>query len=284
MKKIKLFKVSLVSSFSLWLTLFALLPLLLIALVSIMQQDTQMALNFRFTLANYAHVFDPLYVKIFLRSIGLALLCTLLCLLIAYPFAYGLARVGNKYKQLLLLLVIIPFWTSSLVRSYAMLALLKTKGLVNSVLLSLGIIDAPLQIIYTNTAVLISLVYNLLPFMVLPLYTNMEKLDYRLLEAARDLGANAFTTFVKVLLPLTVMGIVAGSILVFLPAMTLFYIPDFMGGAKSLLLGNLIQHRFLMSQNWPEGTALSMVLTVMMGLLIWLYWSINRHKLRQEWL
>ena len=201
--------------------------------------------------------------------------------MIGYPFAYIIAQSKPFTKNLLLLLVIVPFWTSSLIRSYAMITLLKTKGLVNSLLLSLGIIHTPLQILYTNTAVIIGLVYNLLPFMILPLFANIERLDRNLLDAARDLGANWLTAFRRVIIPMTLPGILGGCMMVFLPAMTLFYIPDLLGGAKSMLLGNLIQDQFLFSNNWPGGAAISMILTAIMAIILWVYWRNSKAKDRQ---
>ena len=170
-----------------------------------------------------------------------------------------------------MVLIIIPFWTSALTRTYALMAIFKLKGLLNTSLLYLGIIHDPLQILFTNTAVLIGNVYNLLPFMILPLYANIEKLDPLLIDAARDLGANRFQLFTKIILPLTMPGIIAGILLVFLPAMTLFYVSTLLGDSKQLLLGNLIQNQFLSMHDWPGGSATSIVLTVLMLLLLLFY-------------
>jgi spermidine/putrescine transport system permease protein len=159
-----------------------------------------------------------------------------------------------------------------------MITMLKPKGIINSILLWLHVIDKPLQILFTDTAVIIGSVYNLLPFMVLPLLTNIERLDHQYIDAARDLGANRFTTFSKIILPLTMPGIVSGCILVFLPAMTIFYIPDLLGGAKSILLGNLIQNQFLITQNWPLGSAISVVFTLLLIALLLIYWRSTKGK------
>jgi spermidine/putrescine transport system permease protein len=222
-------------------------------------------------LDSYAQLLNPAYCKIFIQSIYLALSCTVICLIIGYPFAFIIARSKNRYKSLLLLLVIIPFWTSSLIRTYAIMALLKAKGLINLALLSLGIIHQPLQMLYSYAAVLIGCVYDFLPFMILPLYANIEKLNSEYIEAARDLGANKFTTFIKIIIPLTMPGIIAGSLLVFLPSMTMFYIPVLLGGAKNILLGNLIESQFLAANNWPGGAAISIVITAMMCVFILIY-------------
>jgi spermidine/putrescine transport system permease protein len=254
-----------------WLAIFALVPNFLVLITSLLQPGDNELVRLQLSIESYQALFNTTYFKIFARSFVLAGTCTLLCLLIAYPFSYALARMPEQYKGFLLLLVIIPFWTSSLIRSYAIIAILKTNGLLNKALLSLGLIDQPLHLMYTGTAVMIGLVYSLLPFMILPLYANIEKLDRRLLDAASDLGANGIQTFFRVILPLTLPGILAGSMLVFLPAMTLFYIPDLLGGAKNLLLGNLIQNQFLAARNWPMGAAVSIALTIFMGLMLLAY-------------
>lgn len=262
----------------LWLSFFALIPAVLVFITSLLQQGDSEFIRLELTLDNYITLINSVYLKIFIHSFSLAGLATFICLLIAYPFAYILARMNNPYKGLLLLLVIIPFWTSSLIRTYAIMALLKTKGIFNSFLLSLGWIDQPLQLLYTNIAVMIGLVYTLLPFMILPLYANIEKLDPRLLDAARDLGASKARILWKIILPLTWPGILAGSMLVFLPAMSMFYIPDLLGGAKSMLVGNLIENQFLSARNWPMGAAVSIVLTLLMGLFLLIYRYTTRNN------
>ncbi len=261
-----------------WLIIFALLPFLLVSIVSFLSHDENHLIRLPFTLAHYIDLNNAIYLKIFEKSFYLAGLCTIICLILGYPFAYAIARMENHFKSLFILLIIIPFWTSSLIRTYSMITILKPKGIINSVLLWLGIIDKPLALLYSDIAVVIGLIYNLLPFMVLPLLTNIERLDNRLLDAARDLGANRFTTFRKITLPLTMPGIISGSILVFLPAMTIFYIPDLLGGSKSILLGNLIQNQFLVTQNWPLGSAISIVFTLLLGFLLFIYWRTMRGK------
>lgn len=262
-----------------WLLTFALVPLLLVTMASFMSHNENHLVTLPVTLENYAALGSRVYLKIFRESFYIAGTCTLLCLLLGYPFAYRVARMQSRLRELLILLIIIPFWTSSLIRCYSIMTLLKPRGVVNSLLIWTGIIDKPLQIMFTDTAVMIGLVYNLLPFMVLPLLTNIERLDDRLVDAARDLGANRFTTFRKVILPLTIPGIISGCILVFLPAMTLFYIPDLLGGSKSILLGNLIQNQFLIAQNWPLGSAVSMVFTLLLVILMLIYWKSIRSGL-----
>lgn len=262
----------------LWLGLFAMLPISLTFITSLLTTDIETIVKFTLTPHNFLELFNQAYITIFLESIYLAGASTLICLLIGYPFAFIIARTQNKYRSLLLLLVIIPFWTSSLIRTYAIMAILKTKGIINSILLALGIIHHPVQILYSYTAVLVGCVYDLLPFMILPLYANIEKLDEEYIEAAQDLGANKITTLFKVIIPLTMTGILAGSVLVFLPAMTMFYIPVLLGGAKNLLVGNLIEHQFLAANNWPVGAAISVFITLLMGICIFIYWRKAKTK------
>jgi len=265
-----------------WLGLFALLPFALIAVASFLSHDENHLLRLPLTLQNYAQLNNVIYLTIFKQSFYQAGACTLICLGLGYPFAYMIAQCPARLKWLLLLLIIIPFWTSSLIRTYSMITLLKAKGIINGILLGLGIINQPLPLLFSDTAVMIGLVYNLLPFMVLPLLTNIERLDHRLIDAARDLGANRFTTFRKIILPLTMPGILSGCILVFLPAMTIFYIPDLLGGSKAMLLGNLIQNQFLVAQNWPLGSAISIIFILALVLLLFIYWRSTHGKTERE--
>jgi spermidine/putrescine transport system permease protein len=271
----KIFKKISITTIWLWLGVFALAPLLMMVVTSLLTSDSEKLAKLPFTISNYFHLFNPVYLKIFLQSFSLAASVTIFCLILAYPFAYVIARSKSKYKTVLLLLVIIPFWTSSLIRTYAIMAILKAKGILNGLLLALGIIHQPLHILYTTTAVIIGCVYDLLPFMILPLYANMEKLDESLLEASRDLGASKLRTLIKIIIPLTLPGIIAGSILVFLPAMTMFYIPVLLGGARNLLLGNLIENQFLVANNWPTGAAISVFITILMCIMVFIYWLRN---------
>jgi spermidine/putrescine transport system permease protein len=197
---------------------------------------------------------------------------TCICLVTAYPFAAILARTRRPLRNTLLLLVVIPFWTNSLVRTYAITAMLNSSGIVNSLLLSVGLIDAPLAMMYTPGAVVLGLTYTLLPFMILPLYAALERLDRRYLEAARDLGASPWRAFWRVVVPLTMPGIVSGCMLVFLPGIGMFYVSDVLGGARAMLLGNFIRDQFLTTRDWPLGAAASVTLTVLMGVMLLLYW------------
>ncbi len=218
-----------------WMLIFAIVPFFLIFVASFLSHSQTSLLQLPFTLQNYVELYNPIYLKVFQNSVLIAGSATFICLILGYPFAWMVTRMQGAMKSFCIMLVIIPFWTSSLIRSYALIAIIKGKGVLNTLLISLGLIHEPLSLMFTNTAVIIGLVYNLLPFMILPIMTNVERLDFRLVEAARDLGANRFTTFRRVIIPLSMPGIIAGCILVFLPAMTLFYISDILGGAKSVL-------------------------------------------------
>jgi spermidine/putrescine transport system permease protein len=193
--------------------------------------------------------------------------------LLGYPLAYFIAQLPKKWQQPGLILVMIPFWINFLIRSYAWVIILRTQGVLNTFLLKFGFIDQPLQMLYNEVAVMLGMVYALLPFMVLPIYVSIEQLDHRLLEAASDLGASPFTAFRKVTLPLTMPGIAAGTILVFISSLGMFVVPDVMGGAKSALIGNLIQNQFLSARDWPFGGALSIVLALLSLVLIVLYYK-----------
>lgn len=264
--KVKRFNIALLSG---WLILFGGVPLLLLVMTSFLAQDAQEFFRFAFSLESYRQLLNPTYLEVILRSVHYAALTTIFCLLFGYPFAWLTCRLPARLRLVVMVLMMIPFWTNSLIRTYAVRMLLGTKGLVNKALLATGLIDAPLKLMYTDTAVVIGLVYLMLPFMILPLYANIEKFDYRLLEAARDLGARPLRAFRTVVLPLTLPGVLAGCIMVFVPTMGLFYVAVLLGGGRKLLVGNLIQHHFLVSHNWPLGSAMSAVLIIMMvGLLI----------------
>jgi spermidine/putrescine transport system permease protein len=265
-----------------WLVLFALLPFLLVFFASFFSAGQDQLISFHVTLNNYRDIFNATYFHIFIRSFYLAGITTLLCLLLGYPFAFIISRFPAHVRPGLIFLVIIPFWTSSLIRLYSTIILIRGQGLISHFLLWAHIIQQPVDLLYTQTAVLIGLVYALLPFMILPLFANMEKFDWFLVDAAKDLGANRWQIMRKIVFPLTRPGIIAGVILVLLPAMTMFYIPDILGGAKSLLLGNLIKNQFIEARNWPLGSAASVVLTLIMGVMIAIYWKSTTKKERHK--
>ncbi|WCG86525.1 spermidine/putrescine ABC transporter permease PotB [Proteus terrae] len=255
-----------------WLMVFVFLPNIMIIATSFLTRDDANLVEMVFALDNYYRLFDPMYAEVLLHSINMAVVATLACLLLGYPFAYFLAKMPKKIQPLMLFLLIVPFWTNSLIRIYGLKIFLSTKGYFNEFLLWIGLIDKPLRIIYTPEAVVLGLVYILLPFMVLPLYSSIEKLDKPCLEAARDLGANKFQTFIRIIIPLTMPGIIAGCLLVMLPAMGLFFVADLMGGAKNLLIGNVIKSQFLNIRDWPFGAATSICLTLVMGLMLFVYY------------
>jgi spermidine/putrescine transport system permease protein len=276
------FRRSIVLAILLWMALFAFLPNLLVLLASFGRATDSLFLSPEFSLQSYQRLIDPLYGAILLSSLRLAGAVTVICLLCGYPFAAILARTQPPWRNWLLLLVVIPFWTNSLVRTYAMIAILNASGPLNKLLLYLGVIREPLQLMYTSGAVLAGLVYTLLPFMVLPLYAALERLDRRYVEVARDLGASPVQTFMRVILPLTMPGIISGCMLVFLPAVGMFYVADVLGGAKSMLLGNFIRDQFLTTRDWPFGAAASVAMTLTMALMLVLYWKSNAALHRQE--
>jgi len=230
-------------------------------------------------LANYARSLEPIYLQIYWRSLWLALLTTAACLLVSYPIAYYVAVLApRRWKGSLLALVVIPFWTSFLIRTYAWMLILRGEGLLNLVLLRLGVVDAPLHLLYGNLAVAIGLVYGELPFMILPLYASLEKLDRSLLEAAADLGAGAAQAFRRVTLPLVMPGLAAGVVLVFVPSLGQFVVSDLLGGARGMLLGNLIQNQLSVARNPPFGSALAFELMAAVLALLLGYALYARHR------
>ena len=245
-----------------WLFFFFLVPLGIVLAYSFAQRGVYGGIEWAFSLENYARALDPLYVKILWRSLGMALFTTIFCLVCGYPFAYFIAFAPARLKNLLLILLIIPFWTNFLIRTYAWIVILQEEGLINSLLLSIGVIRQPLNLLYTPTSVMLGMVYGYLPFMVLPLYSSLEKLQPALLEASMDLGANRLKTFLHVTLPLTAPGIAAGIVLVFIPTIGEFIIPDILGGAKTVLIGNLITNQFLTARDWPFGAAITFIVVL----------------------
>ena len=268
---------------------FFVVPLLLVLLLSFAQRSTYGGIRpipdlWAYLagggfLANYARSLEPIYLQIYGRSLLLAVATTVVCLLVSFPIAYYLAVLApRRWKGTLLALVVIPFWTSFLIRTYAWMLILRSEGLLNGVLLHLGVVEAPLSLLYTPSAVMIGLVYGELPFMILPLYASLEKLDRSLLEAGNDLGAGAVSTFFRITVPLTMPGIVAGIVLVFIPSLGQFVVSDLLGGAKTVLVGNLIQNQFAVARNKPFGAAIAFELTVVVLLLLWAYASYARRR------
>jgi spermidine/putrescine transport system permease protein len=246
---------------ALYLLIFFVIPLLIVVVYSFLTRGAYGQLVWEFNLQNYVRVVDPLYLKILGDSVMIALGTTLICLIISYPFAYAIARTASAQRRnILLILVMVPFWTNFLVRTYAWRVILGNDGPINGTLMALRIISEPLPLIFNTGAVMVGLVYGYLPFMVLPLYAAIERIDFSLIEAAHDLYADGRQAFLKVLLPLSMPGVIAGSILVFIPSLGTFVTTDLLGGSKTVMIGNLIQSQFLTARDWPFGSAFSVLL------------------------
>lgn len=259
-----------------WLLIFALLPNILVIAVSFLTRDSSDFIRLPVNIDSYWRMIDPLYLDVFVHSLWMAGITTLICLVLGYPFAWLVSRAQSRWQPLLMLLLILPFWTNSLVRVYALKLLLATNGLINKALLAIGIIDTPIDMLYTQGAVIIGLTYLLFPFMVLPLYAVFTDLRNDMLLASQDLGASRGQTFWHVVLPLTTPGIISGVLLVLLPAMGMFYVADILGGSRHLLVGNIIKNQFLDARDWPFGAAASVLLTVAMAVLLLAYRASSR--------
>ena len=272
-----------------WLLLFLLAPFLIVLKISfagaviasppfsaMIEWVDEGVMNIRIVTDNYAYLWeDDLYLNTYLNSLKISTISTFLCLLIGYPMAYAIVRSSHTTKHILLMLIILPFWTSFLLRVYAWMGLLADQGTINGLLMALGIIDEPLRMLYTEFAVYVGIVYTYVPFMILPLYANMEKLDWTLLEAAADLGARPATTFLTVTLPMTLPGVIAGSLLVFIPATGEFVIPDLLGGGNVLMIGRILYNEFNANVDWPVASAVAIALLLALVLPMMLYQHIQ---------
>ncbi len=268
-----------------WLTLFFLTPFLIVGKISLAELAissppfTRMIewtdsgiMTIRLIFDNFIYIFeDPLYSRTYFNSLRISTISTVICLFIGYPIAYGIVRSGPVAKKLLLFAIILPFWTSFLLRVYAWMGLLADQGTINSLLISMGFIDEPIHMLYTEFAVFVGIVYTYLPFMILPLYANMEKLDGTLNEAAADLGAGPVVTFLRITLPLTIPGIIAGSLLVFIPATGEYVIPDLLGGGNVQMIGRLLYNEFAKNIDWPVACAVAIVLLLLLVLPMAIY-------------
>lgn len=275
----------------LWLTLFFLLPFALVLKISLAESTVAVppygplleyadqTLHVFLNLGNYLFLLsDSLYVAAYWGSIKMAFLATLVCLLMGYPMAYAMARATARWQLILLLLVMLPSWTSFLIRVYAWMGILSNSGLLNNLLLWLGVIESPLRIMNTQIAVVIGIVYAYLPFMVLPLYAHLTRMDNSLLEAAADLGSRKINTFLKVTLPLSMGGIIAGSMLVFIPAVGEYVIPELLGGPNTLMIGKVLWEEFFLNRDWPVASALAMVMLLLLLIPIVLF---HRYQSRE---
>ncbi len=259
-----------------WLLIFALLPNILVIAVSFLTRDNSAFISLPVSIDSYVRMINPLYFEVFVHSLWMASITTVICLLLGYPFAWLVSKAKVRWQPLLMMLLILPFWTNSLVRTYALKLLFANNGLINKLLLALGIIDTPIDILYTQGAVIAGLTYLLFPFMVLPLYAVFTDLRKDMLLASQDLGASRRQTFWHVVLPLTTPGIISGVLLVLLPAMGMFYVADILGGSRNLLVGNIIKNQFLDARDWPFGAAASVLLTLAMAVLLLAYRASSR--------
>jgi spermidine/putrescine transport system permease protein len=262
-----------------WLVVFFAIPLIIVFVYSFLKRGPYGQIVWEFNLNNYARFFDPLYLKIFVRSFKIAGITTVVSFLLGYPMAYWIATRPPRWRNTLLLLLMIPFWTNFLVRTYAWILILRDTGLINNALMSLGLISEPLPLFGNDLAIIIGLVYGWFPDMVLPCYAAVERLDFSLVEAAQDLYANELRAFARVIFPLTLPGIVAGSILVFIPSLGAYVTPDLLGGAKSVMIGNVIQSQFLTVRDYPFGSAFSFVLMAMMLVATLIYFRVGGRTL-----
>ena len=272
-----------------WLLIFFLAPFIIVFKISVAEPliasppfsslfsiAQNGALSVHLVFDNYAYLWeDSLYISTYVNSIRISTISTVLCLLLGYPIAYALVRSAPTTRFVLLMLIILPFWTSFLLRIYAWMGLLADQGTINNILIYLGLINRPIRLMYSEFAVHIGIVYSYLPFMILPLYANMEKLDHTIHEAAADLGARPFTTFLTVTLPLTTPGIMAGSLLVFIPATGEFVIPDLLGGGNVLMIGRVLYNEFNANHDWPVASAVAIVLLLVLVIPIMLYQHIQ---------
>jgi spermidine/putrescine transport system permease protein len=264
---------------TLFLGVFFLLPLCIIAVFSFLSPGLYGGVEWSFYHWNYGRIFgwadgvmeiyEPIYLQILLRSLSFATMTVILTLILCYPVAFWVSRLPERWRLVFLFLITLPFFSSLIVRLYAWLLILKPSGLLNTVLLSIGVISEPLEILYTPSAVVLGMVYVMVPFMFLPLFAAVDNLDRAQIEASLDLGANRIQTFLKVVLPQTLPGIMGGAVIVFIPSVGNFIVPDVLGGAKGLMIGNLVEQQFLSSRNWPFGSALSMIImTVVLAVLL----------------
>ena len=255
--------------------LFVALPVVYMFLLSFLTRAEVWGVEFDFTLANYRRILEPLYLNTFAESFRLALLSTSLVALIGYPYGYFMAKMSPVWKKRMLILIMIPFWTSALIRLYGWIIVFRSNGVLDSLLMGLHLTGGPLKLLYTYPAVVVGMVYALLPFMILAVYSSAEKLDWSLVEAARDLGASSFRAFWTVTFKMTLPGLLSGVVLTFIPSMGLFFIADLLGGNKIVLVGSVIQEQLTKGRNQPFAAALSAVLMVLTVLMIRLYWRIT---------
>lgn len=254
--------IAMVSPTAIWLLLFVFVPMIYVIYISFCTKGLYGGVTGKLTLNNYKSIFSSLYMGVIWKSIVMAFQTSVICLVIAYPFAYALSKINRNIRGMLMLLLILPFWINGLIRLNGWSNILRDSGLVNTVLMEFGWISKPIEMMYTDGAVLFGMVYCFFPFMVLPLHTNISKLNPQIVEASYDLGVGKVKTFFRVIIPQTLPGIFAGTIQVFIPSLGAFFVADVMGGGSSVYLGNLIQNQFLVARNWPLGAVFSVLLIV----------------------
>ena len=262
----------------LFTVLFLVGPIVYMVVLSFLTRGETWCVVPEFTLKNYTDIAQPVYLQTFGQSLQLAIISTLLVTALGYPFGYFMAKLGPKWKKRTMLLLMIPFWTSSLIRLYGWIIIFRAGGVLDMVLQALHITSEPLKLLYTYPAVVVGMIYALLPFMIFAVYSSAEKLDFSLVEAARDLGASPMQAFLTVSLKLTLPGLLSGVVLTFVPSMGLFFIADILGGNKVVLVGNLIQEQLMKAHNWPFAAALSVVLLLLTTVIIWLYRKLSGVK------
>ncbi len=267
----KLFKQITLFPITIYALLLILLPLIYILFLSFCKNDSYGGIIYEITFSNYNAIFDLTYLGIFFKSGLIALIATFLCICISYPFALILRERSASMQNLMTKLIMIPFLTNSLIRTYGWIVLLRKNGIINSGLIGMGLADSPLNLMYNNLGRVIGMTYTLLPFMMLPVCSAVFKIDNSLIEAAKDLGASPWQIFKKVIIPETVAGIFNGSLMVFIPAIGYFFIADILGGGKAMIIGNLIKNQFLTARNWPFGASISIFLIGITFFLVWIY-------------
>ena len=277
MKKLRAIHLSILPIY-LTALVFVVGPLVYMLALSFMTRDPSWGVINSFTWENYANIFHPIYLRIFAQSLQLALICTAIIILLGYPFGYFMAKLKPGIRKLVSFLVIIPFWTSSLMRLYGWIIVFRANGALDSLLMGLRLTDSPLRLLYTYPAVVVGMVYVLLPFMIYSVYSSAEKLDKSLIEAARDLGASRLQAFLTVSFKLTLPGLLSGIILTFIPSMGLFFVADILGGNKVVLVGSVIQEQLLRVRNWPFAAALAVILMLMTTIFMFLYRKVTRVK------
>ena len=261
MKNNNIFRKAVIINTILWLFITAIAPNILIILISFTKRDSEQLINLSFTLENLSQAFSPLFLKVYFKSLKIGTITVLLCLILGYTYAFFMYREPNKFiKYFLLIAIIIPFWTSSLIRTYSIIFILKLNGFLNQILLAIGLINSPCNMLYSEGAVIFGFVYTLIPFMIIPIFLSLRKIDYSLIESAKDLGASSTNIFFKIILPLSNNGVISGCSMVLLSSLGMFYLSDLLGGSKNIMIGNLIKDQILLNSNWNLGSAISIIL------------------------